>query len=514
MAALAHGWSASGRRVPLQGLESVGKVSFPTVTAALPTLQPVSEFEAVVQGRINGTHEHLTDSFDQDVSTKAAAQARSMLETYRQRLAGLLHNLKGLDVDPSSLSSLASLNQALHSAYEAAGAAASLIEPAQRAKERLHAELAATRTSDLPLGASVAVRAMEAALTGPGEYVVQTLAGSGAKGMDDGLPGDASFNLPSGVVDCGDGRLLVCDTNNNALRVIEAGGHVITLVGQAGSGAADGSVGRAQLNKPKGICRAHDGSILIADTNNHRIRRLSPDWSTLSTLPDDGLASPADVLERSDGVILVTDKGNNCIRALRPLDGGRGQQRGRLFGRDSDQVSAVFAGVLRKKGTRDRGVATEAHFGEVVAISEGPDGSIYVCERGRNSIRRIHPSGRTQTLLLAVSGVACPTEGVGFRDVAANLTAVVALDPHTLLVSDTGNHAIWRVLVDDDRAAGPDQLSPQVTLLAHGLRKDHVDGASEQPTIHAPLTLVRCVDGSLVLAEGFGNRVRRLQSRE
>jgi sugar lactone lactonase YvrE len=111
--------------------------------------------------------------------------------------------------------------------------------------------------------------------------VVTTVAGNGTGGFsgDGGPATQASLNLPQGVTVDGAGNLLIADTQNSRLRRVDALTGIITTV--AGTGMFDfsgdsGPADTASLNLPYGVAADGFGDPFIADSNNHRIRRVGP----------------------------------------------------------------------------------------------------------------------------------------------------------------------------------------------------------------------------------------------
>ena len=113
--------------------------------------------------------------------------------------------------------------------------------------------------------------------------ILAHVAGTGRRGYDgDGGPAkSATFNGPKGIALGPDGDIHVADTENQAIRRIDRrSGRISTVAGQgpdargySGDGAAATA---AELNRPHGICVGPDGAIYIGDTENHRVRRVSP----------------------------------------------------------------------------------------------------------------------------------------------------------------------------------------------------------------------------------------------
>jgi DNA-binding beta-propeller fold protein YncE len=103
------------------------------------------------------------------------------------------------------------------------------------------------------------------------------LAGAaGQPGAADGWGAAARFNYPWAVCTDRFGNVYVADRANHAIRKISPEKLVITLAGAAGSsGAADGAAADARFNLPRGIATDAWGSIYVADSGNHTIRKIN-----------------------------------------------------------------------------------------------------------------------------------------------------------------------------------------------------------------------------------------------
>ncbi len=117
---------------------------------------------------------------------------------------------------------------------------------------------------------------------------VTTLAGTGVQGFDNGPAASATFRQPMSVLSTPEG-FYVADSGNAAVRLIAPDGTVSTVVGFAGSGFVDGPLLTAQLKHPSALARDSQGRILVADDWNHAIRRIEKN-GTLSTVVGDGTA--------------------------------------------------------------------------------------------------------------------------------------------------------------------------------------------------------------------------------
>jgi hypothetical protein len=163
---------------------------------------------------------------------------------------------------------------------------------------------------------------------------ISTVAGNGGfgSGGDGGPATSAQLADPSGVALTPDGGLLIGDMSNNRVRRVAPDGTITTAAGTgpAGSGGDGGPATAANLNSPIGVAAAADGSYLIADRFNHRVRRVTPDGTITTAVgtgsagfngdgalgPDTQLNEPFDVAINQDGDYLIADEVNHRIRSL------------------------------------------------------------------------------------------------------------------------------------------------------------------------------------------------------
>jgi sugar lactone lactonase YvrE len=108
--------------------------------------------------------------------------------------------------------------------------------------------------------------------------VITTVAGTGAKGAADGPALAATFNGPKAVRCDAAGNVLIVDTENHAVRRLDVKEGKVTTVagGRKGTGGDGGEATAAGLDRPHGCVEDRDGTIYIADSNNHRVRRVAP----------------------------------------------------------------------------------------------------------------------------------------------------------------------------------------------------------------------------------------------
>lgn len=166
---------------------------------------------------------------------------------------------------------------------------------------------------------------------------VTTVVGTGTAGWsEEGVAGtEAQINNPTSVAVDSAGNVYFADTMNHRIRKLDANGIVTTVAGRGAPGFSGdgGPATSARLFYPKSIQIAPDGKLYIADTFNGRIRVVAAD-GTISTIAGNGrfgfygdggdsrnaeLRFPNAVAAASDGKVYISDSQNNRIRLLTPV---------------------------------------------------------------------------------------------------------------------------------------------------------------------------------------------------
>jgi NHL repeat-containing protein len=260
---------------------------------------------------------------------------------------------------------------------------------------------------------------------------------------DGGPAGQALLDTPGDIAYLANGSLVIADELNDRVRRVTTSGTMLTAAGGGSCGAPgcgdNGQAGGAELDNPRGVTAMPDGGYLIADTNDHRIRRVLPSGdivrvagSTAGLSGDGGpatqarLSFPSDTTVLPDGSFLVADTGNHRIRHV-TLDG-------RIF-----TIAGTTQGL-----SGDGGPATAAQLNGPRDVELSADGGFVVADTGNDRIRKVSLGGTISTLAGTVPGLA----GDGDPARAAQLRqpfAVTALTNGGVLVSDTVNDRVRRV---------------------------------------------------------------------
>ena len=167
--------------------------------------------------------------------------------------------------------------------------------------------------------------------------IVSTVAGNGGKSRpDDGATAATSSLVdPRAVAVAADGSFYILERGGNALRFVDAAGKIRTVAGtgKAGLSGDGGPAIAATMNGPKYIALDHDGGVLIADAENHVIRRYTPKDGRITRVAGSGkrgtaglggdplaceLARPHGVTVARDGTLFITDSYNDRVLKIVP----------------------------------------------------------------------------------------------------------------------------------------------------------------------------------------------------
>jgi RHS repeat-associated protein len=220
---------------------------------------------------------------------------------------------------------------------------------------------------------------------------VMVLAGSGHAGMMDGSGVTAQFRAPEGIaVDSARGVVYVADTLNHRIRRVTFDGFVSTHAGSGLEGDQDSIGTSASFKAPIGLALDSDGDLYVADSGNHKIRKITP-FGTVTTLAgtgrpryDEGAADqatfkdPRGIAVSPRGVVYVADTGNQAIRMI------------------ANGIVSTLAGT-GFPGKADGGPdVAEFHGPSGIAVDER--GNVWVADTLNHKVRRIAASGVTTTI--------------------------------------------------------------------------------------------------------------------
>jgi mucin-19 len=320
--------------------------------------------------------------------------------------------------------------------------------------------------------------------------VVTTLAGSlGVSGFVNGTGSAARFTSPQGVAVVG-GTVYVSDTGTHTIRKITAAGVVTTLAGSTlVPGGNDGTGTVAKFNKPLRLAADTSGNLLVADSVNHAIRKITPEGlvTTLTGGPayvgsnDGTLATarfnrPSDIALDPDGNAYVLDAGNKTIRKI-----------------DTFGNVTLLAGSAGYSGTLD-GTGSAARFDMPAAMTVDA-GTVYVADKHR--LRSVSAAGVVTTIAgSATSGYADDT-GLAARFSGPQGLASAA---GTLFVGDTGNSVLRRMVL----------ASGTVATVAGASATGSLNGTSALARFNAPRGVAADAVGNVYVADAGNHVIRKI----
>jgi RHS repeat-associated protein len=260
-----------------------------------------------------------------------------------------------------------------------------------------------------------------------------TAAGNGSAGYsgDGGPATQAQLAAPRGVAVGPNNDLYIADYDNNRVRRVGLDGRVNTVAGNGtvGNSGDGGAAILAQLAMPMGVAVGPDGSLYIADTYNHRIRRVDPN-GIMTTVAGNGtygrkgdggpatagqLTAPAGVAVGADGSLYIAEKEDNT--------------RVRRVGPDGIMTTVAGNGLYGYGG--DGGPAIQAQLQEPRGVALGRDGSLYIVDTGNHRIRWVGPDG----IITTVAG----THISGYGGDGGPATAAVLSFPQGVAVAPDGS---------------------------------------------------------------------------
>jgi hypothetical protein len=333
--------------------------------------------------------------------------------------------------------------------------------------------------------------------------VIARVAGTGTPGHsgDDGPATAAELRTPWAVAVTADGGFLIVDNNNHVVRKVSKAGEITRVAGTGtggNSGGDNGPATAAELSGPAGVAVTADGGFLIADSNNHVVRKVSKagvitrvaGTGTRGNSGDNGPATEAE-LERprgvavtADGGFLITDIDSNVVRKVSK----------------AGEITRV-AGTGTAGNSGDDGAATDAELNAPDGVAVTADGGFLIADAGNNVVRKVSKAG----VITRVAGTG--TEGNSGDDGAATdaeldtPVAVAVTADGGFLISDINNVVVRKVASTGviTRVAGT------------GTRGNSGDnGPATEAELDGPRGVAVTADGGFLIVDTDNNVVRKV----
>ncbi len=321
-------------------------------------------------------------------------------------------------------------------------------------------------------------------------------AGSGAAALTNGVGALAALNHPWGVALDTNGSLYVADADNHAIRqIFLATGAVSTLAGSGSSGSSDGTGTNAQFNRPTGVAVDASGNVYVADSANMMIRKI-----VLATAVVSAFAGSPGSPGASNGI---------GAAASFNFPVGVAIYRATLFVADANnalirqidlatQTVSTLAGS--SVGSSD-GVGTNAGFSAPSGLAVDSKGNLYVADTSNHLIRQIVA---TTQIVSTLAGSTTPgfADGIGSNALFSSPRGLAMGANGTLFVVDQGNNRVRQI-----------ELSTLiVSPLAGSASNASADGTGTNAAFATPYGIASDIGGgaTLFVTEYAGHRVRML----
>jgi len=337
--------------------------------------------------------------------------------------------------------------------------------------------------------------------------VITTTAGTGSAGFsgDGGAATSAKVNAPSGVAEDLAGNIYFGDTANNRVRKVTAG--IITTVAGSGSYGFGGDGGQAKLAKlagPTGVAVDASGNLYIADSNNGRIRKVTP-AGIITTVAGNGsgffgcgsggngglatragLCAPTSVATDS-GNLYIADVGNNQIRKVTAAG-----------------IISAAAGNGSYGNSGDGVLATSARLANPTAVTFDSLHNMYIADTGNNRVREVTTAGIISNFAGGGKN-AGGQNGEGGKCIAAQLNSPSGLGTDALgyvYIADTFDHRIRVCIPKGDI----------LTYAGTGVRGYSGDGGpATAAKLSYPSGNIAVDPNNIFFGDTGNNRLRRVQ---
>ena len=268
---------------------------------------------------------------------------------------------------------------------------------------------------------------------------ITPVAGTGTAGFNgNGIPTTrAQLSNPQGLAFDAAGNLYIADTGNNRIREVTKAGTIKTIAGrkQFGYAGDGGPATQAELNFPLGVAVDGSGDVFISDTQNERVREVTPN-GIIRTIAGTGalgfngdgipavkamLSTPAGLAFGPRGNLYIGDVGNNRVRSI-----------------DISGVIHTVAGDGELGGyDPTQKVAKDTPLWNPYSVAADATGDLFIADTTNCLVREVNPKGIIQDVVgespSAANGPKCGFTGDGLAPTAARLNR-----PYGITISATG----------------------------------------------------------------------------
>jgi RHS repeat-associated protein len=332
--------------------------------------------------------------------------------------------------------------------------------------------------------------------------IIDTVAGNGTTSYsgDDGPATSASLASPKGVAVDATGDFFIADVRHHRIRKVDINGIITTVAGNGtfGYSGDNGPATSASLASPNGVAVDATGNIFIADTYNHRIRKVDTN-GIITTVAGNGtygysgdngpainagLFYPNDVAVDTAGNLFIADTVNYRIRKV-----------------DTNGIITTVAGNGGQNSSGDDGPATSAKLYNPIGVAVDTAGNLFITNYRIHRVRKVDTNG----IITTVAGNG--TYGYsGDNGPATNAqlftpTGITVDTIGNLFIADTVNNCIRKV----------DTNGVITTVAGNGTRSYSGDnGPATSAGLSQPWDIAVDASGNLFIADYLNYRMRKV----
>jgi DNA-binding beta-propeller fold protein YncE len=326
-------------------------------------------------------------------------------------------------------------------------------------------QLATTAQLYLPWGVAIDPRGRYVYVADAGNHRVRrinrrtgyifTVAGNGSPDLrgDGGLATNASLQAPAGLAIDSDGNIYIADSGNHRIRRVDTNGLITTVAGGNAPGywGDYGIATQAALSRPTDVAIGPNGDLYISDSGNHRIRKVA-----------NGIVTTI----AGSGARVFEGDGKQAIEAAISPAGIAFDGEGRLLVADAhnhqvfqlDLLTGVITTIAGGRGAGfggDGGLAIGAKLSSPSGVAVSIAGDVFIADSGNRRIRRIRlATGAIETVAGSGRATRAMEEGVAVDAAFWNPYGIALDAADNLYVADYLNHRLCRVNLRRSEAVG------------------------------------------------------------
>jgi sugar lactone lactonase YvrE len=307
--------------------------------------------------------------------------------------------------------------------------------------------------------------------------------------------------LPSAIAFDPQGNLYLAETANHVIRKVDTTGHITTLAGTGTQGFSGDSspATAAQLDSPQGLALDTANHLYLADTHNHRIRRIDLTTGIITTIAGTGTPSfsgdsslattatlnlPTALAIDALGNLYLADTANHRIRSIDAATG----------------IITTLAGTGTQGFSGDGAPATQAAIDSPTSLALDPLNHLYLADTHNHRVRRIDLTTGIITTLAGTDTPGFSGDGAPSTASTLNLPTGLTLDPlGNLYFADTQNHRIRRI----------DAITGVITTVAGTGTQAYTTGTATTASLDSPHAAIISPTGLLTFADTGNQRIRQ-----